>query len=301
VSQYQNLIADQIEAASELEEKVAACRALVAMEQLDQIKKLAQSADAPEVRTAASAVWIEKAPEAAVNHAVNLLKVLEVSDQAALIFNTFRRLENGPELLQQALEGKTLPEAVASVGLQVVQTSGLNLFDLEETLRTSGGIRAIGMEMSKADKEQLIQAALQSDSPSRGRQIYRKKELLCATCHRMDGIGGLTGPDLTTVGSYMTPNSILESILNPSSDIKQGYETVLLTKTDGEIISGLLHRKTNNATLIRQPNNQIIEVPAEEIAKIDVSPVSLMPPGLTRNLHKDELKDLLAFLINLGK
>ena len=116
----------------------------------------------------------------------------------------------------------------------------------------------------------------------------------------MNGVGGLAGPDLTTVGSYMTPNSILESILNPNSDIKQGYETVILTKKNGEVISGLLHRKTNNATLIRLVNGKIIEVPTAEIEGLDVSPASLMPPGLTRNLHKDELKDLLAFLISLG-
>ncbi|PHN01299.1 PVC-type heme-binding CxxCH protein [Flavilitoribacter nigricans] len=299
--QYEALISDRVETASDLSEKVVACRALVAMDQLDRVRKLAQSADDPAVRTAACAVWVEKAPEDAVERAVDLLAGLEDPEQAELIFNTFRRQGDGPEILQRALVGKQLPESVASVGLRVVQTSGLNLFDLEETLRAAGGIRAIGMEMSKAEKEDLIREAVESDRPGRGRQIYRKKELLCATCHRMDGIGGLTGPDLTTVGSYMTPNSILESILNPSSDIKQGYETVLLTKTDGEIISGLLHRKTNNATLIRLPSNQIIEVPAAEIAQIDVSPVSLMPPGLTRNLHRDELKDLLAFLISLGK
>ena len=98
----------------------------------------------------------------------------------------------------------------------------------------------------------------------------------------------------------MTANSILESILNPNSDIKQGYETVLLTKINGEVVSGLLHRKTNNSTLVRQPTGDILEIPAAEIAKLDVSPSSLMPSALTNNLDKDELKDLLAFLIKLG-
>lgn len=298
--QYVNQVTEQVEMAKDLDEKVAACRALWAMDQLDQLKTMARSASDPAIRTSASVVWIESSLEAAADNAVRLLQELEEPDLAELVFTTFRRVEEGPEILRKKLEGKTLPEPIASAGLKVVQTSGLNLFDLEETIRTAGAITAIGMEMTKAEKDKLIQAALESDSPYRGRQIYRQKELMCATCHRIDGIGGLTGPDLTTVGSYMTPNSILESILNPNSDIKQGYETVILTKTDGEIISGLLHRKTNNATLIRQVNGQIMEVPAAEIAQIDVSPVSLMPPGLTRNLHKDELKDLLAFLINLG-
>ena len=135
----------------------------------------------------------------------------------------------------------------------------------------------------------------------RGREIYRKKELLCATCHRIKNIGGLSGPDLTTVGTYMTPNALLESILQPNSAIKQNYETVLVTTKNGEVVSGLLHRKTNTSTLIRQANSEIVEIPAEEIAAVDVSPISLMPPGLTRNLHRDELRDLLAYLSGLGK
>ena len=127
-----------------------------------------------------------------------------------------------------------------------------------------------------------------------------RKEVLCASCHRIKGNGCLIVPDLTSVGSYMTANSILESILNPNSDIKQGYETVLLTKINGEVVSGLLHRKTNNSTLVRQPTGDILEIPAAEIAKLDVSQSSLMPSELTNNLDKDELKDLLAFIIKLG-
>ncbi len=98
----------------------------------------------------------------------------------------------------------------------------------------------------------------------------------------------------------MTPNSLLESIINPNSDIKQGYETVILTRTDGEILSGTLYRKTGTATLLRQVNGEILSIPAEEIEKIDVSPVSLMPAGLTASLHRDELRDLIFYLTKLG-
>lgn len=298
--QYAQLISGIAQKAEEVDEKVAACRALVAIEQLSQVQEWAQSASDPQIRTAASAVWVEEDTEAAVDNAVRWLQELKEPDLAELMFVTFRRQDNGPAILQKALSGKTIPEAIASAGLKVVQTSGLNLFDLEETIRASGGIKAVGLELSRADKDQLIAEALEVENPYRGRAIYRKQELLCASCHRINNSGGLIGPDLSTVGSYMTPNSILESILNPNADIKQGYETVQLTRTNGEIVSGLLHRKTNNSTLIRQTNNEIIEIPAEEIAKLDVSSVSLMPPGLTQGLHRDELKDLVAYLINLG-
>lgn len=299
-NQFTPLVLDRVQEATNLSEKYSALKALVAMGQLKEVKTMAQSDSKLDTRTAATTVWIEEDPEIAAPHAVKLLAKLDAPEQGELIFNTFRKLDNGPEILLKALEGQTLPEPIASVGIRVVQTAGLNLFDLEEALRKAGAIQPIGMEMTKAEKEQLIEDALATGSIHRGWQIYRKKELLCATCHRVQKIGGLSGPDLSTVGSYMTPNSILESVLNPNSDIKQGYETVLLTKTNGELISGLLHRKTNNSTLIRQANSEIVEIPEAEISKVDVSPVSLMPTGLTRNLHRDELKDLLAYLVSLG-
>jgi len=300
-AQYKAEVSDRVQKAVILREKMAALRALVRMDDLAQIEKLAQTAADPKIQTTACAVWIEEAPAAAASTAVSILSQLDDPELAELLFVTFRKMENGPQLLEESLAGKSIPEKIASEGLKVVQTSGLNLKSLDEALRKAGDIQPLGAELTKAEKDQLIQDALRVESTSRGRQIYRRPEMLCATCHKVQGIGGMLGPDLSSVGAYMTPNSILESILRPNSDIKQGYETVVLTKKNGEVVSGLLHRKTNNATLIRQPNNDILEIPATDIESLDVSAVSLMPAGLTGTLHKDELRDLLAYLIGLGK
>ncbi len=98
----------------------------------------------------------------------------------------------------------------------------------------------------------------------------------------------------------MTPTSILESLLNPNTDIKQGYETALIRKTDGSIVSGLLQRETEDATLIRIPGGAVISVPKDGIAKIENSSYSLMPAGLTASIRRDELIDLMKYLTSLG-
>ena len=298
--EYAKVVTEVMKSTTNLDEKLAAGRALVAMGKLGDITEMSKLVLEPALRTAAIAVWIEQTPEAAVGNAVKLLMELDSPELANLIFITFRRLEKGPEVLRKELVGKNIPENIASVGLSVIQSSGLDLIKLENVIRQAGGIKPIGSDLTFDEKKQLIKEALEFGNPNRGEKIYMRKEVLCASCHRIKGNGGLIGPDLTSVGSYMTANSILESILNPNSDIKQGYETVLLTKINGEVVSGLLHRKTNNSTLVRQPTGDILEIPAAEIAKLDVSPSSLMPSALTNNLDKDELKDLLAFLIKLG-
>lgn len=301
ISSLQPEVEEVITRSNDLSEKMTGYKALWQLGQEDRVTDEARNASGALARTAATNVWISEDAASAARNSVDLLVQSESTDQAESIFVAFRRVEEGPEVLIEALKGQQIPEHIANVGLKVAQTSGLNLKSLEEALRQAGNIKPLGTEMSREEKESLISDALKLENVGRGRQIYRQKELLCATCHRVDGIGGLIGPDLSTVGSYMTPNSLLESILNPNSDIKQNYETVLITRKNGEIFSGRLERKTNNSTLLRQTNNEIIEIPESEISKVDVSPASLMPPGLTRNLSRDELKDLLSYLISLGK
>ena len=281
-------------------ERLTACQSLIKMGQLAIVKDLSGSSQALAVRVSANAAWAEEELSGAVQSVTELLEIIEDPKDAELLFLTYRRQEEGPAILTQALDGIELSEPVASAGLRVAQTSGLDLSLLEAAIRKAGSLAAIGTAMTEEDKKQLLDDVQTSGNASRGHSIYRRPQLLCATCHRINGIGGLIGPDLTTVGSYMTPNSLLESIINPNSDIKQGYETVILTKTDGEVLSGTLYRKTGTATLLRQVNGEILSIPAVEIDKIDVSPVSLMPAGLTASLHRDELRDLIFYLTKLG-
>ncbi len=281
-------------------ERLAAARALIKLDRLTHVKSLTRKTQPPAVRSTASAAWAESEPAEALGTVVDLLQELDSPDDAELLFMTYRRMEEGPALLAKALTGKKLTEPVASAGLRVTQTSGLDLSSLEQVIREAGSLQAVGITLTEEAKSQLLAEVADEGSISRGRAIYRRPQLLCASCHRIDGIGGLIGPDLSSVGAYMTPNSILESILNPSTDIKQGYETVIITKTDGEVLSGTLYRKTETSTLLRQANGDILSIPAAEIAKVDASPVSLMPAGLTASLHRDELRDLVHYLINLG-
>ncbi len=283
------------------EERIALGRALVKLNRLADVKKAAKYNGSKSVRAVALAVWAENDQREAAPLVVKLLQNLEDSDDVSLLFLKYRNMEDGPEILAEALAGKRLPEDVASTGLGIVQMSGLHLTKLEEAIRTAGSLKVVGGVLPEADKDQLVAEALGSANAYRGKSIYRRPELLCATCHRIDGFGGLVGPDLSTLGTYMTPHSILESLINPNTDIKQGYETVIVYKRNGEIVSGTLYRKTNTSTQIRLASGAIEEIRNENLEKMDVSPASLMPFGLTSSLHRDELRDLLSYLISLGK
>ena len=159
----------------------------------------------------------------------------------------------------------------------------------------------MSQELGPEARRALLADAGKHGDAARGAQIFQREALGCVRCHTVEGTGGQLGPDLTSVGAYMTPESLLESLLNPSTSIKQGYETVVVARKSGTLLSGTLQRRTDTGILLRDASGEIIAVADDDIAGIDTSPVSLMPRELTASLRQDELLDLLRFLMSLGK
>lgn len=282
-------------------ERMAAADALIRLGEIDLLKTVATTHTQAAVRNTAIAAWAKTDPTAAIQPAIRSLTETNSPYQAQLIIGTYCSLNKGPEILRQNLAGKQLSEEVALAGIRVAQASGRDLSGLIAEFTRAGGLKAMGTSLNPTQRKALLADMRSNGNASRGREIYLRTTQLCATCHAVNGAGGKVGPDLSTVGAYMTPESILESLLNPSTSIKQGYETVLITKKDGAIVSGTLDRKTEQGARVRDAAGNIVFVPNQEIDKLEVSSVSLMPPGLTSTLRPDELADLMKYLTGLGK
>jgi putative heme-binding domain-containing protein len=143
-----------------------------------------------------------------------------------------------------------------------------------------------------ADAEALSQRSYQS-----GHLAYHIAG--CAQCHAIAGHGATWGPDLTTVHERFRGAKLLEQILEPSSEINKSYQTVVVQRRDGTVVSGLLiHENEHHLTLLPNPllPHQVIAIEHGQVDQRDVSPQSTMPTGLLATLTRDEILDLLAFL-----
>ncbi len=126
----------------------------------------------------------------------------------------------------------------------------------------------------------------------------------CAKCHRIEGEGGVAGPDLSTIARKNKAPYILESIIDPSAVVVGGYGMTMVTKTDGSTVGGaFLRDQEDGAVVLRQPDpseagafNDIV-IPKAEIASKQ-PPISAMPP-MGYVLSNDELRDLVAYLASL--
>ncbi len=125
----------------------------------------------------------------------------------------------------------------------------------------------------------------------------------CFACHRFKNEGGMTGPDLTGAGGRYSPHDLLDQIINPSKEINEQFAPIVVTKNNGEIYSGVVvNLSGDNVTLntdVSDPN-QRVNIDRKEVKSIEVSKISPMPPMLLGMLKKDEILDLIAFVLSGG-
>ena len=125
----------------------------------------------------------------------------------------------------------------------------------------------------------------------------------CYACHRFGNQGGMTGPDLTSAGRRYSPHDLLDQVINPSKVINEQFSAISVATIDGKIYNGVVvnlngDRMTLNTDLTDP--NQRVNIDRKEIDELQVSHTSPMPEGLFNRMTKDEVLDLIAYLISAG-
>lgn len=143
------------------------------------------------------------------------------------------------------------------------------------------------------------------DGLSTGRSIEAGRKAFldtgCGQCHRFEGDGGSVGPDLAGIGRRQKPKEVLESILLPSKVIADEYATTVIETTGGTVVIGRIEREAEGAVVLRPTSGDPVTVPKKTIVERRKSDVSNMPPGIVNVLRKDEILDLVAYLISNPK
>ena len=86
----------------------------------------------------------------------------------------------------------------------------------------------------------------------------------------------------------------------PSATIAQGYQSYLLTTTEGRSITGILEDKSTGAVLLRESSGARHRLKLDDVETMDRIATSLMPEALTKTMSRDQLRDLLAYLQSRG-
>jgi putative heme-binding domain-containing protein len=150
-----------------------------------------------------------------------------------------------------------------------------------------------------------LSAAAQTGMKQRNFDTGRKMfgAAACFACHRFGNEGGMTGPDLTGAGGRYSPHDLLDQIINPSKEINEQFAPIVVSKNNGEVFSGVVVNLSGDTVTLNtdlSDPDQRATIDRKEVKSIEVSKVSPMPPMLLNMLTKDEVLDLLAYVLSGG-
>ncbi|MEZ0254110.1 MAG: PVC-type heme-binding CxxCH protein [Chthoniobacter sp.] len=133
-----------------------------------------------------------------------------------------------------------------------------------------------------------------------GSEVFHRPELACLTCHQVGDQGGKIGPALDAIGSAQPLDFIIGAVLEPQREVKESFETYRITTKKGEELIGVIVAGNDAEITLRDPTGAEHAISQADIAKREFIG-SLMPAGLTDNLSPEDLRDLFAYLTQLGK
>ena len=140
-------------------------------------------------------------------------------------------------------------------------------------------------------KRSLTSKALSAADKHDGRRLFEKS---CQACHRLYGVGGKVGPDLT--GSNRDNlDYLLSNIVDPSAVVDKNYRMTQLLLEDGRFINGMVIDETEKSIKIHTATEEVT-IPADDVIKRKVTEKSPMPDGLIDNLTDRQIRNLISYL-----
>ena len=147
----------------------------------------------------------------------------------------------------------------------------------------------------------LAQKGMKGRNFANGRKMFGAAA--CFACHRFGNEGGMTGPDLSGAGGRYSPFDFVDQIINPSKVINEQFVPIVVTKNDGATVTGMVVNLSGDTVTLNTDltdPNQRVSVDRKLVKSIEPSKVSPMPPMLLAFLTKDEILDLVAYVLSGG-
>ncbi len=135
-------------------------------------------------------------------------------------------------------------------------------------------------------------AAVTGDA-QHGQQVFRAQ---CASCHRVDGVGGRLGPELSRIGVSRARGVLVNRIRGASEDFLSGFEPVMITLKNGQTVRGVRKNGDLFSVQIMDGRERIQGYLKSDVQSVTEGKQSAMPVFGVDRLNENDLNDLLAYL-----
>lgn len=214
------------------------------------------------------------------------------------IASTLSGSRSGAEaLLQGVATGKVTAHVLADAKLvERLRASKPDNFEVRLTALTKD------LPPANAEKQKLIdsrRASLNTATAdlARGQFLYQQN---CAACHRIDGAGGLVGPQLDGIGNRGAER-LCEDILDPNRNVDHAFQQTILTLKDDEVVSGLFRREEGAMLVLADATGAEIKVAKAQVKERVESKNSLMPDNMGDALTPQDFNHLVGWLLSKSR
>lgn len=170
-------------------------------------------------------------------------------------------------------------------------------FGVPEVTAAVERLYGAGGGTDKRPRIAALKSALTADAVAaadcrRGRALFDRS---CGRCHRLFGSGESIGPDLTG-GNRTNIDYLLENIVDPSAVVSRDFRMTVVTRKDGRVVNGLVTARDDRTLSIVTPTERLT-LALDDVDSTSVTAQSPMPEGLLDQLAPDEIRDLVAYLM----
>ncbi|WP_322284249.1 PVC-type heme-binding CxxCH protein [Prosthecobacter sp.] len=253
------------------------------------------------VRTAALTVLAEKKPVVAGQLAAETISSITDAEAMRAWLASLLSREASLAALAKALDTKPCSSEAAKLAMTVLTAAGRG----DAVLTTAfGKILGVKNVVPAYDATWVIALAAEvkaNGDAVKGKAVFHAPLSGCVACHKIGGQGGIVGPELDAVGRGVPVELLIEAVVWPNRQIKEGYVATTLTLKDGRKLQGYKVSEAGGELQLRElASGQTSRFTAAQIAEKQEAG-SLMPEGLIMNMTREELRDLVAYLGALGR
>ncbi len=143
-------------------------------------------------------------------------------------------------------------------------------------------------------------AAGKKGDRAHGETIFGSSRVACFSCHKVGEKGGVLGPDLSALGSGVSPERIVVEVLWPRKQVKEGYSLTRVKLKDGRVLQGYEQKSRDGAVLLLRDfaTAEMHELKKDAVGKKEA--IGSLMPATAQGLSDEALADLFAYLFSLG-
>jgi hypothetical protein len=151
-----------------------------------------------------------------------------------------------------------------------------------------------------ADAAAWVKALSTPSDLEAGRRVFAHPQGPgCLICHKVEGQGGLVGPDLTGYARGRTVETMVKSILEPAAEVAPQFAPWILEMKDGRTLEGMIVQENEGKIIIGRADGTTETVGSADVTSRSPTTGSVMPAGLANRMTRGEFRAVINYLQSL--